>query len=70
MKKLLLSFVTLLLVSCGTPVINQVEVYGVVEDVVILNNHYKVKVWCRSKGMYYKVITDRHYRIGDVVRIK
>jgi hypothetical protein len=70
MKKLLLSLTTLLLMSCGTPVINQVEVYGEVEDVYYYNNHYRMKVWCSSKGKYYKIISDRAYQIGERIRIK
>ena len=70
MKKLFLSLAAFLLTACATPVINQIELYGTVEDVVFLNGYYKVKVWCKSKEMYYKIKTNRSYQIGDVIRIK
>lgn len=73
MKKLFLVLMTaLFMLSCATPVVNQVELYGTVEDVwqVLGEKHYRVKVWCESKEKYYKVITDKHYQLGDRIRIK
>ena len=69
MKKIILSFVALAMMSCATPVVNQVRLYGVVEDVVYLNHHYHVKVWCNEKGKYYTVVTDRQHWKGDKVCI-
>lgn len=60
----------MLLVACATPTRNQVELYGVVEDVIPYSGHYRTKVWCEKKGKYYNVITDRVYRHGEVVKIK
>ena len=69
MKKIILAFVALAMMSCATPVVNQVGLYGVVEDVVYLNHHYHVKVWCNEKGKYYTVVTDRQHQKGDKVCI-
>lgn len=70
MKKLLLAFVVFLAVSCVTPVVNQVELYGVVEDITYYNKHHHVKVWCKQKEKYYEIVTDRMYQIGDTIKIK
>ena len=70
MKKLLLSFMAVLLMSCGTTVIDQREYYGIVEDTVFYNGCHHAKVWCAAKGKYYDIITDKLYQIGDIVRIK
>ena len=60
----------LLMTSCVTPTINQVETYGTVEDIVRIHKHYHVKVWCDTKEKYYTVITDKLYQIGDTIKIK
>ena len=71
MKKTVLLFVTALILSaCVTPTVNQVELYGEVEDVVYFNGHFKHKVRCKSKEKYYRVIADQLYQPGDVIRIK
>ena len=71
MKKLILPLiVSLMLVSCVTPSVNQVQVYGTVEEILTVGNHYRVKAWCKSEGRYYKITTDRVYQIGDVIKIK
>ena len=70
MKKLLLSLITLHLVSCITPTVNQYELYGIVEDVVYLNGKYHMKVWCQEKGTYFKVKTNKYFHKGQTVRIR
>jgi hypothetical protein len=70
MKKVFLSLTALLLMACATPTVNQTELYGEVEEVITLNGHYRVKVWCKTKEKYYKIITDKSYQKGEVIRIK
>ena len=70
MKKVLVLLVTLLLMGCYTPTINQVELYGQVESVLYHGKHYKVKVWCQDKEKYYNIITNKLYQKGDIIRIK
>ena len=70
MKKLLFICAALLVASCATPVVNQVEVYGVVEDAVYWKGHRHLKVWCGEKGRYYEVVTDSMWDVGDTVRIR
>lgn len=71
MKKIFLALLAaLFLMSCGTTVVNQVELYGVVEEVLYYNHHKHVKVWCAAKEKYYEVITDKLYQPGDTIRIK
>ena len=71
MKKIVLSlFAVLMLSACASiPTVNQLEVYGEVEDVVYLNGHHKHKVWCKAKEKYYYVISDKLYQPGEVIRI-
>ena len=71
MKKLLFSMVVAtLMTACATPVINQTELYGTVESVIYLNGYYHAKTWCKAKWMYYDVVADKAYRIGETIRIK
>lgn len=70
MKKLLFALVLFFTVSCATTVVNQVELYGVVEDIVYYNHHNHVKVWCKEKEKYYIIVTDNLYQVGDTVKIK
>ena len=70
MKKLLLPTVALLMMACATPTVNQTELYGTVESVIYLNGYYHAKTWCKAKGMYYDVVADKAYRIGETIRIK
>lgn len=70
MKKIIFALTALFLVSCYTPTVNQVELYGEVEEIVYYGGHHHLKVWCKTKEKYYNVITDKIYQIGDVVRIK
>ena len=70
MKKIILAFVALAMMSCATPVVNQVGLYGVVEDVVYLNHRYHVKVWCQEKWKYYKIVTNVQHQDGDTVCIR
>lgn len=72
MKKsiVLLLSMTFMLMSCVTPTVNQCELYGTVEDVVYLNGKYRMKVWCQEKGTYFKVITNKHFHRGEIVKIK
>ena len=70
MKKLLVIVVAWLMVACATPTVNQTELYGVVEDVIPYNGHYRAKVWCEKKGKYLNVLTAKIYRQGDVVHLK
>lgn len=71
MKKLLLSlFVGVILMSCGTTTVNQIPVYGTVEDIIKVDNYHRAKVWCEYEGKYYNIKTEKLYQIGDVIRIK
>jgi predicted porin len=70
MKKLLLFVAVVSMMSCATPTVNQVELYGTVDDIVYLNGHYRVKAWCQTKEKYYNIITDKHYQPGETIRIK
>jgi predicted porin len=70
MRKLVLAFVVMAVMGCATSTVNQVELYGIVEDVVYCNDHVHVKAWCQKHQKYYYVVTDRRYQIGDVIRIK
>ena len=70
MKKLLTVFIAGLLISCVTPTVNQVELYGEVEDVIYFNGHYKHKVWCKTKEKYYRVVSDKLYQKGEIIKIK
>ena len=70
MKKVLLLLTTLIMVSCYTPTVNQVELYGTVESVLYYNKHYHTKVWCADRGRYYEIVGDKLYQPGTVVRIK
>ncbi len=47
MKKLFLSTVVIaMMMSCATPTVNQVELYGTVDGITYFNGHYRVKAWC------------------------
>ena len=70
MKKLLLPTVALLMMACATPTVNQTELYGTVESVTYLNGYYHAKTWCKAKGVYYDVVADKAYRIGETIRVK
>lgn len=71
MKKLLASTVVVMfMISCATPTVNQVELYGIVEDITYYNGHHHVKAWCKVKEKYYNIITDKHYQLGETIRIK
>ena len=70
MKKLLLPTVALLMMACATTTVNKTELYGTVESVIYLNGYYHAKTWCKAKGMYYDVVADKAYRIGETIRIK
>lgn len=70
MRKALILGVALLVAGCATPVVNQVERYGVVDDAVYWKGHRRLKVWCAEKGKYYEVVTDRPWMIGDTIRIR
>lgn len=71
MKKLIIILVaTLFVVSCSTT-INQVEKYGVVEDIMVSNKkdcNYQLKVWDGNK--YYTILTNDFYNIGETIFIK
>lgn len=71
MKKLFLSTVVIaMMMSCATPTVNQVELYGTVDGITYFNGHYRVKAWCQTKEKYYNVITDKLYQPGETIRIK
>lgn len=70
MKKLLLSLVSLLTVSCYTPTVRQIELYGTVESILYYNKHYHTKVWCADHGRYYEIVGDKLYQPGTVIKIK
>lgn len=71
MKKLLFSIVAVMfMMSCATPTVNQVELYGTVDGITYFKGHYRVKAWCQTKEKYYNVITDKLYQPGETIRIK
>ena len=70
MKKLLLLVAVVSMMSCATPTVNQVELYGIVEDITYYNGHHHVKAWCQTKEKYYNIITDKLYQPGETIRIK
>jgi predicted porin len=70
MKKLVLAIVAMAMAGCATTTVHQVELYGVVDDVVILNGHKHAKVWCWKQQKYYRVVSDKTYQIGDTIKIK
>lgn len=70
MKKLLLLVAVVSMMSCATPTVNQVELYGIVEDITYYNGHHHVKAWCKAKEKYYNIITDKLYQPGETIRIK
>lgn len=70
MKKLLLLVAVVSMMSCATPTVNQVELYGIVEDITYYNGHHHVKAWCKVKEKYYNIITDKLYQPGETIRIK
>jgi hypothetical protein len=70
MKKLVLVIVAMAMVSCATPVVNQVDIYGVVESSLYYNKHHHLKVWCSEKQKYYEIVTDRIVPVGETIRIK
>lgn len=71
MKKLLAIVVTLIMVSCSTYRAGyHGPVYGVVEDVVMYKDKYRLDVWDYVHMRYYKVTTDRMPQIRDTIRIR
>ena len=70
MKKLIILSLALITMSCSTT-INQVEKYGIVEEIKASNKKwcdYQLKVWDGNK--YYTIFTNDFYNVGETIFIK
>lgn len=72
MKKIVLSMmVVLMMVSCAT---NRLRYYdlpvsGVVEDVVLYKNKYRLDVWDYNHMRRFRMTTDKIPQIGDTIEV-